>query len=77
MPQVLEQNGFRVMIYPDDHRHARVHVYKSGLIIIRPNNRRTPPSIREVIGMSRKEARDALRKRATRCCWSQSTRRYW
>jgi hypothetical protein len=43
MPQVLEQNGFRVMIYPDDHRPAHVHVYKSGLIVIRLNNRRTPP----------------------------------
>ena len=59
MPQVLEQNGFRVMIYPDDHRPAHVHVYKSGLIVIRLNNRRTPPSIREVIGMSRKDARGA------------------
>jgi hypothetical protein len=60
MPQVLVQNGFRVMIYPDDHRPAHLHIYKSGLIVIRLNNRRTPPSIREVIGMSRKEARDAL-----------------
>ena len=60
MPQVLVQNGFRVMIYPDDHHPAHVHIYKSGLIVIRLNNRRTPPSIREVIGMSRKEARDAL-----------------
>jgi hypothetical protein len=60
MPQVLEQNGFRVMIYPNDHRPAHVHVYKSGLIVIRLNNRRTPPSIREVIGMSRTDARDAL-----------------
>ncbi len=60
MPQVLVQNGFRVMIYPDDHRPAHVHVYKSGLIVIRLNNRRTPPSIREVIGMSHKDARDAM-----------------
>jgi hypothetical protein len=60
MPQVLEQNGFRVMIYPDDHRPAHVHIYKSGLIVIRLNNRRTLPSIREVVDMSRKDARDAL-----------------
>jgi len=26
MPQVLEQNGFRVMIYPDDHRPAHVYI---------------------------------------------------
>jgi hypothetical protein len=60
MPQVLEQDGFRVMIYPNDHRPAHVHVYKSGLVVIRLNNRRTLPSIREVMGMSRKEVRDAL-----------------
>jgi hypothetical protein len=60
MPQVLVQNGFRVMIYPNDHRPAHVHVYKSGLVVIRLNNRRTPPSIREVVGMSRKDTRDAL-----------------
>jgi hypothetical protein len=60
MPQVFEQNGFRVMIYPDDHRPAHVHIYKSGLIVIRLNNRRTAPSIREVVGMSRKDTRDAL-----------------
>ena len=60
MPTVLEQNGFRVMIHPDDHRPAHVHVYKSGLVVIRLNNRRTPPSVREVIGMSRQDVRDAL-----------------
>lgn len=60
MPTVLEQNGFRVMIHSDDHRPAHVHVYKSGLVVIRLNNRRTPPSIREVMGMSRQDVREAL-----------------
>lgn len=60
MPNVLTENGFGVMIYPNDHRPAHVHVYKSGLVILSLNNRRTPPSIREVYGMSRKDARDAL-----------------
>jgi hypothetical protein len=60
MPQVLEQNGFRFMIYPNNHRPAHVHIYKSGLIVIRLNNRRILPSVREVVGMTPKDARDAL-----------------
>jgi hypothetical protein len=48
------------MIYPNDHRPAHVHIYKSGLVFISLNNRRTPPSIREVFGMSRQNVRDAL-----------------
>lgn len=60
MPNVLSQNGFDVMIYPNDHRPAHVHVYKSGLVVISLNNRRTAPSIREVRGMSRQDVRDAL-----------------
>lgn len=60
MPTVLEHDGFRVMIHSDDHRPAHVHVYKSGLVVIRLNNRRTPPSVREVIGMSRQDVRAAL-----------------
>jgi hypothetical protein len=60
MPNVLTENGFEVMIYPNDHRPAHVHVYKSGLAIITLNNRRTPPTLREVYGMSRQDARAAL-----------------
>jgi hypothetical protein len=60
MPNVLTENGFVVMIYPDDHRPAHVHIYKSGVVVISLNNRRTLPSVREVIGMSRKDVRDAL-----------------
>lgn len=60
MPTVLTQNGFDVMIHADDHRPAHVHVYKSGLVVINLNNRRTAPSLREVRGMSRKDVRDAL-----------------
>lgn len=48
------------MIHSDDHRPAHIHVYKSGLVVINLNNRRTAPSIREVRGMSRKDVRDAL-----------------
>lgn len=60
MPNVLSENGFQVMIYPDDHRPAHVHVYKSGVVVISLNNRRTPPSVREIVGMSRQDVRAAL-----------------
>ena len=30
MPTVLRQNGFRVVIYPNDHIPAHVHVEKAG-----------------------------------------------
>jgi hypothetical protein len=60
MPNVLSENGFQVMIYPDDHRPAHVHVYKSGVVVINLNNRRTSPSVREIVGMSRQDVRAAL-----------------
>ncbi|HEX8073154.1 MAG TPA: DUF4160 domain-containing protein [Pyrinomonadaceae bacterium] len=60
VPTVLEEDGFRVMIHLDDHRPAHVHVYKSGLVVINLNNRRTAPSVREVRGMARNEVREAL-----------------
>lgn len=30
MPTVFRQNGFRVVIYPDDHQPIHVHVKKAG-----------------------------------------------
>jgi hypothetical protein len=60
MPNVLHVNGFDVMIYPNDHRPAHVHVFKNGLVVIKLNNRRTAPSVREVYGMPRQDVRAAL-----------------
>jgi hypothetical protein len=60
MPNVLTENGFTFVIYYNDHRPAHVHVYKSGLVIINLNNRRTVPTFRDVRGMSDKDVRDAV-----------------
>ena len=30
MPTVLRERGFRIVIYPDDHDPAHVHVYSGG-----------------------------------------------
>jgi hypothetical protein len=60
MPTVLNEDGFRVVINTDDHRPAHVHVYKSGLVIIKLNHRRTKPSVRNIYGMSVQDVRAAL-----------------
>jgi hypothetical protein len=30
MPTIIRQDGFRVVIYPNDHTPSHVHVYKGG-----------------------------------------------
>lgn len=30
MPTVVKKDGFRVVIYPNDHEPAHVHIHKSG-----------------------------------------------
>jgi Domain of unknown function (DUF4160) len=53
MPTVIKQDGFRVVIYPNDHIPSHVHVYKGGgevrinLGIVEPL---TSPSLMSVIG---------------------------
>ena len=61
MPTVLRQDGFDVMIYVDDHPPAHVHVFKAGgQLIMNLGDKDTPPSIREVKGMAKAEARGAV-----------------
>lgn len=60
MPTLLNQNGFRVMIYTDDHEPMHVHVFKQGEIIVNLGDENTPVSIRKNYGMSRPDARRAL-----------------
>ena len=33
MPTIIRQDGFRVMIYPDDHEPAHVHCYRGDSVI--------------------------------------------
>ncbi len=56
MPTVLRLNGLRVVIYPDDHRPAHVHVIGYGgeavFILNCPDGQ---PELREAYGFNRKE----------------------
>lgn len=56
MPTVLTIFGLRVLIYPNDHRPAHVHVQGNGceavLMLHCPDG---PPELRENYGFSRKD----------------------
>jgi len=57
MPTLLRLDGLRVVIYPDDHRPAHVHVIGAGgEAIFFLNCPAGAPELREVHGFSRKEA---------------------
>lgn len=61
MPTILRQDEFEIMIYTNDHPPMHVHVFKAeGETIINLGDEQTPPSLRETIGMSRKQERRAL-----------------
>lgn len=56
MPTVLRLDGLRVVIYPNDHRPAHVHVIGAGgeavFVLNCPGG---PPELRESYGFSRKD----------------------
>jgi hypothetical protein len=54
MPTVLRFDGLRVVIYPNDHRPAHVHVIGNGCeTVFRLNCPNGPPQIRENFGFAR------------------------
>ena len=56
MPTVLRIDGMRVVIYPNDHRPAHVHVTGAvGEAVFILNCPEGPPSLREVYGFSSQE----------------------
>nr|WP_187405715.1 DUF4160 domain-containing protein [Fluviibacter phosphoraccumulans] len=56
MPTVLRINGFRVVIYPNDHRPAHVHVLGSdGEAIFKLHCPKGAVELRENFGLSRQE----------------------
>lgn len=82
MPSVLRFDGVRVVIYPNDHRPAHVHVIGSGgeavFFLKCPDG---PPELREVFGFSRQDVTRILGELATRldtlCTrWSEIHGRY-
>jgi hypothetical protein len=62
MPTVYREDGFRIVIYPNDHLPRHVHVFKNaGEIIIQLGNETNPPFIDQIYGeVSRKEVAKAL-----------------
>ncbi|MBP8973314.1 MAG: DUF4160 domain-containing protein [Anaerolineae bacterium] len=56
MPTVLRLDGLRVVIYPNDHRPAHVHVTGAdGEAVFILNCPEGPPNLREVYGFSRQD----------------------
>jgi hypothetical protein len=64
MPTIIRQEGFRIVIYPNDHLPAHVHVVKGdGEVRIKLGKKEslTPPSLMTVMGkISDKDVAKAL-----------------
>ena len=62
MPTVFRQDGFSLVIYPDDHEPSHAHVKKAGTeVVINLGDADMRPYERENKGMSMKNRRSALR----------------
>ncbi len=57
MPTVLRIDGLRVVVYPNDHSPAHVHVIGPGWVVV---VNLAGPEAREAIGCNEQEARRAL-----------------
>lgn len=56
MPTICRQQGYRVVIYPADHRPAHVHVFKDGCeAVFKLRCPSGPPELRESVGFSLKD----------------------
>ena len=63
MPAVLVIFGLRVVIYPNDHRPAHVHVIGNGCeAVFELNCPKGPPDLRENYGFSQKELKKILKE---------------
>ncbi len=77
MPTITTLFGWRVVVYPNDHRPAHVHLIGAGLeAVFDLNCPGGPPALRENYGFSRRDlqrAADALGKQLTSLCeaWSR------
>ena len=77
MPKVDEIDGLRVVVYPNDHRPAHMHVIGNGCeAVFRLNCPGGLPELRENYGFSSgdlRKIRVALTERTTRLCaeWSK------
>ena len=57
MPTILRAGGLRIVIYPNDHSPAHVHVIGPGWVAVITL---AGPALRETIGCSEPDARRAL-----------------
>jgi hypothetical protein len=77
MPTILRLGRLRVVVYPNDHRPAHVHVIgREHEAVFRPNCPAGPPELRENYGFSQAEItaiRRELTNRLARLCnaWEQ------
>jgi hypothetical protein len=58
VPTILRIDGLRVVIYPNDHPPAHVHVLGPGWVVVIDL---IEPTVREAIGCDEREARRVLR----------------
>ena len=72
MPTIFRHDGFRVAIYPNDHRPAHVHVVKPDRqAVFFLNCPHGPPELRENDGLSAAELRGvaaAIAEQLALCC---------
>ena len=72
MPNAARFGGFRVVIYPNDHRPAHVHVIgRGGEAVVNLGCPDGPVELREVYGLSRTEVAritDELQARLAELC---------
>lgn len=63
MPTVHREDGFRLVIYPNDHLPRHVHIFRGdGEVIIRLGSDTETPSINQIYGdISNKDIAKALR----------------
>ena len=76
MPKVGEIDGLRVVIYPNDHRPAHVHVIGDSEAVFKLNCPNGPPELRENYGFTSgdlKKIKSALKSDLTHLCaeWSR------
>lgn len=61
MPTVLRKNGFRFLVFTEDHIPAHVHVFKAGKeVVINLGDDAVKPWVRENKGMKRKDQDQAV-----------------
>lgn len=63
MPTVYREDGFRVIIYPNDHLPSHVHLIKAdSQVIIQLGSENEPPSLSQIYGkISDKDVVKALK----------------